>query len=231
MRMEERIEQKAPVKLALCVPSAGTWHADFGMSFTQLCVYISTQLFENNQDRQVIVLDKRTSMLPRSRQECLEDAVHQGCTHALFMDSDQAFPHDTAHRLMAWKKKIVACNIAVKTNPSFPTARGRGATCFGVPVTSEAPKSGLEKVWRVGCGIMLIDLSILKDMPKPWFEICYSVANAQYIGEDWYFLGKAEAAGHDVYIDHDLSRQIGHIGQFNFTHANIPLLDEDALAA
>ena len=207
------------------------WPADFGMSMAQMCVYISTQLFETGQQREVIVLDKRTSMLPRSRQECLEDAIHQNCTHALFLDSDQSFPHDTAHRLIAWKKPVVACNIAVKTNPSFPTARGRGATCFGVPITSEAPKTGLEKVWRVGCGIMLIDLSIMKAIPKPWFEVCYSVRNAQFIGEDWYFVGKVEKAGHDIYIDHGLSREIGHIGQFNFTHHNIPSLPADLMAA
>ena len=230
--MLTRVEEEKPsVKLALCIPSAGMWHADFGMSLSQLCVFIATKLFENGQDRQVIVLDKRTSMLPRSRQECLEDALLQDCTHALLLDSDQSFPHDTAHRLMAWKKPIVACNIAVKTNPSFPTARARGATCFGVPITSEEPKTGLEKVWRIGCGVMLIDLSILAGIPKPWFEICYSVKNNQYIGEDWYFVGKAEAAGHDVYIDHDLSRQIGHIGNFNFTYVNIPALPADEIAA
>ena len=229
--MLTRVEEKKAAKLALCIPSAGEWKADFGMSITQMCVYIATELFENSQQREVIVLDKRTSMLPRSRQECLEDAIHQDCTHALFLDTDQSFPHDTAHRLMRWKKPIVACNIAVKTNPSFPTARARGPTCFGVPVTSEPPKTGLEKVWRVGCGIMLIDLAIVKPIPKPWFEICYSANNAQFIGEDWYFVGKCERAGHDVYIDHDLSRQIGHIGPFNFTHLNIPALPADLMAA
>lgn len=217
---------KSGVKLAVCVPSAGMWCADFGMSLARMCAYVSTCLFEPDQAREVIVLDKRTSLLARSRQECLEDALHQGCTHALFLDSDQAFPPDTAHRLLAWKKPIVACNIAVKTNPSFPTARARGATCFGVPITSESPKEGLEQVWRIGCGVMLIDLSIVAPIPKPWFEVCYSVKNAQFIGEDWYFIGKLEAAGHKIYVDHGLSRQIGHIGQFNFTYANIPNLNE-----
>lgn len=228
--MQTLTEQKPAVKVAICIPSNGTWHTDFGMSLTRMCVYVATELFENSQQREVIVLDKRTSVLPRSRQESLEDAIYQGCTHALFLDSDQAFPHDTLHRLVAWKKPVVACNIAVKTNPSFPTARARGATCFGVPITSEAPKVGLEKVWRIGCGIMLIDLSVLKDVPKPWFEIHYSVANSQFIGEDWYFIGKVEQAGHDVFVDHGLSREIGHIGYFNYTHINIPSLSMEQAA-
>ena len=228
--MLERVEEKKPVKLALCVPSAGMWHSDFGMSFAQMCVYISTSLFENGQERDVIVLDKRTSMLPRSRQECLEDALMQGCTHALFLDSDQSFPHDTAHRLLAWKKPVVACNIAVKTNPSFPTARARGATCFGVPITSDESKTGLEKVWRVGCGVMLIDLSVLEGLAKPWFELRWSDKSSQFVGEDWYFLGKLEKRGVEFWIDHDLSRQIGHVGQFMFTHQNIPSIEMEQAA-
>jgi len=220
--MEAAVPQKPPVKLALCIPSAEYWKTDFGMSLTQMCVYMSAMLFEDGQDRQVVVIDRRTSMLPRSRQEALESSLIQGCTHALFVDTDQTFPQDTAHRLMAWKKPVVACNIALKMLPSFPTARARGATAFGVPITSEHPKTGLEKVWRVGAGIMLIDLSILKNVAKPWFEIHYSAKNEQFVGEDWFFCGRLEAAGYDIYIDHDLSRQTGHIGQYIFGHQNIP---------
>lgn len=218
------------VKLALCIPSAGGWTADFGMSLTQMCVYIASALFEENQQRSVIVVDKRTSLVPRSRQESLEDALHQECTHALFLDTDQSFPQDTAHRLLAWRKPVVACNIALKMHPSFPTARARGPTAFGIPVDSHNPKTGLEKIWRVGAGIMMIDLSIMKSIPKPWFEIHYSAKNEQFVGEDWFFCGRVEAAGYDIFIDHELSRQIGHTGQFNYTHANIPKLDQ-AVAA
>ena len=223
--LESRTPVKTGVKLALCVPSAGTWKADFGMAFSSMCVYMSTNLFEPDQDRLVVVLDKRTSLLPRSRQECIEDALLQSCTHALFMDTDQSFPPDIAHKLMAWKKPVVACNIALKCLPSFPSARQRGSTAFGVPVTSDANKRGLEKVWRVGTGIMLIDLSIMAGIAKPWFEVRYNQAEGQYIGEDWDFCDRVEKAGHSIYIDHDASRAVGHIGEFVFTHANIPQVE------
>ena len=225
------MSSKSPVRLALCIPSNGDWKADFGMSILQMCVYIASCPFAEGQERTVIVVDKRTSMLPRSRQESLEDALNQNCTHALFVDTDQVFPQDTAHRLIAWNKPIVACNIPLKMAPSFPTARARGATAFGIPITSEETKQGLEKVWRVGAGIMLIDLAILAKMPKPWFEIPFSAKNAQFVGEDWYFCGKAEAAGYDIYVDHTLSRQVGHVGNFTFTHAHIPKVDEATMMA
>lgn len=218
------------VKLALCIPSNGDWKADFGFSLTQMCVYMAAVLFEEGESREVIFIDKRTSNLPRSRQECLEDALLQDCTHVLFIDTDQTFPMDTAHRLLRWKKPIVGCNIPLKTVPSFPTARARSASPFGVPIYSNAgngsaPPAGLEKVWRVGMGVMLIDCSILKSIPKPWFELRYSDKHQQFVGEDWFFIGQAEKAGFDTYIDHELSRFIGHVGSFQYTHTHIPTVE------
>lgn len=220
------------IKLALGIPSLGDWKADFGYALAQMCVYMSAALFEEGESREVLFLDKRTSNLPRSRQEILEDAILQDCTHALFLDTDQTFPMDVAHRLLRWKKSVVACNIPLKTIPSFPTARQRGPTAFGVPVYSNSSSNpmGLEKVWRCGSGIMLIDLSIVKPIPKPWFELRYSDKHQQFVGEDWYFCKKVEDAGHDIYIDHDLSRHIGHVGNFQYTHAHIPQMQEEAAA-
>lgn len=223
-------------KLAICIPSAGTWEADFGYSLCQLVVYCASALFFENEHREVLFIDKRTSNLPRSRHECLEDAVMQNCTHALFLDTDQTFPMDTAHRLIRWKKPIVAANIPLKIMPSYPTARARSSSPFGTPVYSNVahgvnPPQGLEKVWRVGAGVMMIDLSILEKMEKPWFEIRYSDKHAQFVGEDWYFVKKAEDAGFDTFIDHDLSRHIGHVGKFQYTHAHIPALEQLAEAA
>lgn len=224
------------VKLAICIPSNGDWKADFGYCLAQLCVYCASALFFEGATREILFIDKRTSNLPRSRHECLEDAVLQDCTHALFIDTDQTFPMDTAHRLIRWDKPVMACNIPLKILPSFPTARARSASPFGTPIYSNAPPGatsnpqGIEKVWRVGAGIMLIDLSILATIPKPWFEIRYSKEHHQYVGEDWDFCERVQKAGFDVYVDHELSRSIGHVGQFQYTHAHIPAFEEEIAA-
>lgn len=222
----------AHTKLAICIPSNGVWVADFGYCLAQMCVYCSSSLFFEGEAREVLFIDKRTSNLPRSRQECLEDALMQECTHALFIDTDQTFPADAAHRLLRAKKHVVAANIPLKVMPSFPTARARSASPFGAPIFSNSPDNpqGLEKVWRVGAGLMLIDLSILAKIPKPWFEIRYSDKHKQFVGEDWYFVKKCEDAGFDTWIDHDLSRHVGHVGAFQFTHAHIPSVAQEQAA-
>lgn len=225
------MSQARPTKLAICIPSTGTWAADFGYSLAQLCVHCMAELFEPGQTREVVFIDKRTSNLPRSRQECLEDALLQECTHALFIDTDQSFPPDTAHRLIRHRKPVVAASIPLKTIPSYPTARARSEGPFGYPIFSNRPDAlGLEKVWRVGAGVMMIDLAILQKIEKPWFEIRYSDKYAQFVGEDWYFCKKVEDAGFDIFIDHDLSRQVAHIGQFQYTHAHIPAIAQEVAA-
>lgn len=220
------------IKLGLCVPSYGAWSKDFGYCFAQLNLYCAGNLFEENEARDVVWIDKRTSNLPRSRHECLEDALLQECTHVLFIDTDQTFPADTAHRLIRAKKHIVAANIPLKILPSWPTARARGAGPFGSPIYSNTGEQmeNLEKVWRVGAGIMMIDMAIMKSVPKPWFEIRWSDKHNQMVGEDWFFCAQVEKAGFEIWIDHSLSREIGHVGEFQYTHAHIPYVREEAAA-
>lgn len=229
--MDNRRAQVPAVHLAVCVPNTGTVTTDFWSSFFQMMCYMSTTLFEEGQARTVDVIEKRSSNLPRLRQECLEDAILKGANYALFVDSDQSFPHDTAHRLLAHKKTCVAANIALKTMPSFPTARQKSVSPMGVPVTSDPWKKGIEKVWRVGSGIMLVDLNAVKELPRPWFQITFDEPTGQLVGEDWYFVDKLQQAGHEVFIDHDLSRLCGHVGQFVYGHPHIPQSEVQEKAA
>jgi hypothetical protein len=81
--------------------------------------------------------------------------------------------------------------------------------------------SGLEKVWRVGCGIMLIDLGVLASVPKPWFSIVYDDTMKDETGEDWFFCEQLEKAGIPRYVDHDASKYVGHIGGYTYTFDDV----------
>jgi len=167
------------------------------------------------------VFCSRSSMLPRQRQELCEDALEWGADWILFLDSDQLFPANTAHRLMQHGKEVVACNIPTKllpphTNPSACQPDPENAE-GGVFVYTTADKKGLEKVYRVGCGIMMLRASVFKDMPKPWFNFDYHEGRNQFMGEDWWLCRQLERKGIDIWIDHDLSKEIGHEGLLIFT--------------
>jgi hypothetical protein len=63
--------------------------------------------------------------------------------------------------------------------------------------------------------VTLVKTSILAKIPRPWFNVMWSDHGA-IIGEDIHFCIKAQDAGFEVYVDHDLSKAIGHIGTRTF---------------
>ena len=113
------------LRLQVTVPSTQHWNADFGVCMCHLTAGLSHQIPEF--DSQVFVIhNTKGSILANMRQRAISIALEKGMTHVLFIDSDQTFPHDLAHRLLAHKKHIVACNVATKSIPSTPTARQKG---------------------------------------------------------------------------------------------------------
>lgn len=217
------------LKLAICVPSRSEWHADFGMCLLAMYSALAQKPIPGFRGHYVRFINKRGSMLPKLRQDALNDAIKMGSTHALFVDSDMYFPHDLVHRLISHKKPIVACNCATKATPASPTARayveGDGK---GRPIFTTFSNKRLERVWRVGTGVMLIELEAIRHVPKPWFELVWSEETQDFEGEDWYFCRKLEKAGISLYVDHAASAYIGHIGDFMYTHDDVAV--ENVLA-
>ena len=209
---------KLRTKVGICVPGSD-WNADFGMCLQMLIIHILTRPMPGVRQIEFTLFNKRASLLPKVRQELLRDAIKAKCDYALFIDTDQTFPSNLLYALLRHSKPVVACNIATKSIPASPTARGFNAQYFGGDVIFTDPQStGLQQVWRVGTGIMLIDLEVLKDIPKPWFGVTYLPEKDEFVGEDWFFCEVLEKHGVKIYIDHDISKRVGHMGKLEFTH-------------
>jgi hypothetical protein len=208
------------LKLVIAVPSRDEWLAKFGMSLLFMVQQLNNQI-PGFAEQQAVVLNKRGSILAQMRQKIIEQALAMQATHVLFVDSDQTFPADLVHRLLQHNVPVVACNVATKTIPSSPTARAKGDTPAGVPVPTLETSTGLQKVWRIGTGVMLIDLRIFKrpGMEAPWFSQRWDETIGEYVGEDWAFCEKLESAGVHIYIDHDVSKEIGHVGTMEYDHS------------
>jgi hypothetical protein len=131
-------------------------------------------------------------------------------THILWLDTDMEFPADTAIRLGAHGQSIVACNAVMKTPDRHFTAWKMGAR-----VVSDATTTGLESVDTVGMAVMLMRVDVVDGLTHPWFRHGLNEAGED-VGEDVRFCRLLRARGHEIYIDHDLSKEIGHIGQYTF---------------
>jgi len=68
-------------------------------------------------------------------------------------------------------------------------------------------------------GVTLIETDLLRSMKRrPWFTVGYNQEFQTFMGEDVYFwLQVREQAGIRPMLDQDLTREIAHVGRFEFT--------------
>jgi hypothetical protein len=152
--------------------------------------------------------------------------MQEGCTHILFIDSDMRFPQDMIGRLIKHDLDIVATNCARRRMPTGPTAQLYKENGERELVWTMPESTGLQEVGSVGMGVMLIKANVFEALAEPWFETPWRHDKRGYIGEDVYFCQKAAAAGFKIWIDHDVSKEIGHIGTFEFKHDHTWVMKE-----
>ena len=140
----------------------------------------------------------------QAREKLLHDVIELwGATHILWLDADMTFPPNTALRLLKHDVDVVALNYVTRAEPHRPTAFRDG-----LPLTSASEyHTGLEEVDHVGMGVFLMRTSVVQGLPRPRFW--YSTPTET---EDVYFCRLLRAAGHTIHIDHDLSKEISHVG-------------------
>jgi hypothetical protein len=199
------------------------------MSLVFMCNYLASHSVVDGKKMSYMVHNKRGSILASMRQKQLDAAIENKATHLLWVDSDQTFPRDLAHRLIKRKKQVVAANVATKVIPSCSTARLRSGTPEGVPLYTTPDSTGLVEVWRVGTGIMMIDLNIFKKpalKERPYFNQPWNEELDSYVGEDWSFAERLEKAGVKLYVDQDVSKEIGHLGTLKYGHDLVVPVEE-----
>lgn len=210
--------------LAIGLPSGESWPCHNGLSLSTLTMALMKHPVVGYDKTSISIFHEKSSILPSSRHNIVSKAIKNRCSHLLFLDSDQTYPAQTAHMLAQHGKLIVGCNVAIKRFPSLPTARTKNPAWCGGDVVYTRPESrGLQPVWRLGFGVMLIHMDVFKRIPAPWFEILWDEQAQEYRGEDWRFCELLEEAQIPIFIDHDLSKLVGHVGHYTFKHEHVEL--------
>ena len=163
---------------------------------------------EGVRQKRIATVAPAASMLVKSRHDIVLRAIERNCTHVLFVDSDMQFPADTLMRLLKRGREFVGVNATTRGFPVQHVAHGLD----GKRVDSRK-KHGLQKVQHVGLAVALIAVDVFKRMEPPLFMMEWIPDKRTYCGEDVYFCAKAQAVGVDVYIDHDLSHEVLHVGR------------------
>lgn len=200
------------IELAICVPCHGDWKTGFGRSMVAM-----TQRLTGWRPNPKLgiksfrfrLFTQSTSMLVKSRHNLIVAALRAKCTHILCLDADMTFPQDTAIRMLMRDKEVVGVNATTRSYPVNHIAHDLN----GERIDSRK-KYGMQKCQHVGMAVMLLNAEIFKspEMSPPLFMMEWIPDIEDYCGEDVYFCAKIHQAGYDIWVDHDLSHEVGHIG-------------------
>ena len=144
-----------------------------------------------------------TSDIASVRNSIVEQAVLAGCTHLLFMDTDQNYPIDVVEKLVAHKKDIIGAKVHMRYPPFMPTIYRYDKKVEQYYILKEEEwvnKEELIEVDATGTGCILIKTDVFLDMKQPWFEFIKN-DDGVVVGEDINFCKKAKDLGYNIYID------------------------------
>jgi hypothetical protein len=135
-------------------------------------------------------------------------------THICFIDEDMGFDPDTLHVLLRKRQPIVGANYSMRVPPPQFTALALDKK-DRVITTDE--KTGLEPAYYIGFGFAVIEAKVFKALETPWFLGGYNTTVQRYTTEDHPFCKAAAEKGFPVYVDHDASKKVYHVGNHNYT--------------
>lgn len=195
------------MRLAIGGPTRDAVPAAFAVDLAQLYAYTRER---GPWGSNVTVGFVESTYIHVGREWFLEASIKQGATHILWLDTDMSVPRETAALLSMHNQPIVACNYRVRQASGLFTAFRDEQR-----IETTADSTGLEVVDYCGMGAMLMRTDIISDLERPWFRHGINQHGGD-IGEDVVFCRSLRTAGHTIYIDHDLSKGVNHIGQHTY---------------
>lgn len=159
----------------------------------------------------------------QARQKLLKQALESDRTHILWLDSDMMFPRDALMRLLAHNVDVVGINYCHRGLPfEFVAIKkiGWGENEEAVKLITAPDSKGLETVEAIGFGLVLMRLDAIRaclpDLKTtPWFGFDW-VTGEKQVGEDVRFCKYLTDGGLKIHVDHELSNECKHVGQYEY---------------
>lgn len=206
-------------KLAICIPCMDEMPVPTVLSLLSLYAFVIDHPLYKDVDEKndVSIFIERNSLLVSSRQNLIQRALDWDAEWILMLDSDMTFPADTFHQLAKHSKPVVACNYVKRVVPTVPITKDFDNSI----IYTDRDTTGLQKAKFTGFGVCLVHSEVFRNIPPPWFDTQWikdnETGSLDILGEDVFFF---EAMRHftkqDLWIDHDLSQHVQHVGQFEY---------------
>lgn len=215
------------MRVVIAIPVHRQMEADFGVCLAGLTMHTVRQA--PNID--IAVQRVSSSILAQARTRLWRWSENNRADYILFADADQTFPPDALLRLLAHDLPAVGANYPARI-AEVMVSTGWGLD--GQPLKHPRPGDGVEEVLHLGLGLCLINVPavasalsaqaeregrrtyypIFAALPDP-DGVRHPNGDDKFTGEDAYFFDKLRAAGIKLHVDHDLSREVGHLADIH----------------
>lgn len=198
------------VDLVIAIPTAGMVRMSFAYS---LCGLVSNTAAKGMPTRPEATLTVcmdivESSVIHTNREQLVKRAIDAGKTHLMFFDDDMTFEPQVLEIMLGRRQQVVCTNYLIKTaKPQFVAV---GLDGNRVPTLESS--TGLQPIAYSGFGCSLFDLEVFKKTPQPWFLPKFIPESNSYTTEDNPCYERIREAGFPVYLDHDASKLLSHIG-------------------
>lgn len=210
------------MKIAVCIPTHSDIKAWFGHDLAHLVGYYCCAPYKEGSSIRLIMT--QSSILPSARHDLVKSALSFDATHILWLDADMRFPKDTLHRLLAHDKDMVLANYVTRKMPIVPVCQD-----LERKRVDSRNKTGLEEIYHGGLGVCLMKTDVIKKMEPPYFMFGFT-PSGKFVGEDVYFMHKARGLGYQLWVDHDLSNEVSHLGDYEYDMQTLPDWEFESLS-
>lgn len=152
------------------------------------------------------------------RNEAVDIARAQKCSHILFLDADMIWPTDVLSKMLAHHDKgIVSGLYFLKAWPHWPVALTRprvNPKTLSVDYDYDKAvytETTLQPESLIGMGCTLVPVAVFDAMRAPWFDYQTDPNGRMTVTEDVAFCQKAAALGVPIFVDPTV--KCGHVSQ------------------
>lgn len=161
------------------------------------------------------------------RNNLVQKALAEGCTHLIMMDVDQVYHPKTITRLLSHRLPVVGA-LVHRRYPPFDSLMLKMVEIDehfnGYESINEWEDGSLVEVDATGGGCVMFDMEVFKKLPYPWFrDDKQPNPDLPPIGEDISLCQDLKAAGYKIFVD--TSVPAGHLTTMVVTSATARLFN------
>lgn len=200
------------IKLVVAIPTAGRVPMGFAYSLSGMIAKVAADKVPTMPEATLeISMDiVESSNWITNREQLARRAIDSGKTHLMFLDDDMTFEPQVLEIMLGRRQRIVCTNYLIKTEPEKDFV---AVGLDGQRVQTTERSTGLQPIAYSGFGVSVFDVEVFRRTPQPWFAPEFNAESSSYTTEDNPFYRRAQEAGFTVYLDHDASKLVSHIGQ------------------